>query len=80
MGIFGWFDKKDVMIVEETVVADTVSNYEFNQAYNDLAVLIQDLTALVHDNKSHTDKIFSQIDQFVGITNTRQFLFLLVFD
>ena len=71
MGIFGWFDKKDVMIVEETVVADTVSNYEFDKAYNDLAVLIQDLTALVHDNKTHTDKIFSQIDQFVGITNTR---------
>lgn len=71
MGIFGWFDKKDVMIVEETVVADTVSNYDFNQAYNDLTVLIQDLTALVHDNKAHTDKIFSQMDQFVGITNTR---------
>ena len=71
MGIFGWFNKKNVMIVEETVVADTVSNYEFDKAYNDLAVLIQDLTALVHDNKTHTDKIFSQIDQFVGITNTR---------
>ena len=38
MGIFGWFNKKNVMIVEETVVADTVSNYEFDKAYNDLAV------------------------------------------
>ena len=36
MGIFGWFDKKDVMIVEETVVADTVSNYEFDKAYNEI--------------------------------------------
>jgi hypothetical protein len=71
MGIFNWFDKKEVMVVEETVVTNTVSQYEFSLAYNDLAVLIQELTAVVHDNKTQVDKLSNQLDQFIGITNTR---------
>jgi hypothetical protein len=71
MGIFNWFDKKEVMVVEETVVTNTVSQYEFSLAFNDLAVLIQELTAVVHDNKTQVDKLSNQLDQFVGITNTR---------
>ena len=71
MGIFNWFDKKEVMVVEETVVTNTVSQYEFSLAFNDLAVLIQELTAVVHDNKTQVDKLSNQLDQFIGITNTR---------
>jgi len=71
MGIFNWFDKKEVMVVEETVVTNTVSQYEFSLAYNDLAVLIQELTAVVYDNKTQVDKLSNQLDQFIGITNTR---------
>ena len=71
MGIFNWFDKKEVMVVEETVVTNTVSQYEFSLAYNDLAVLIQELTAVVHDNKTQVDKLSNQLYQFIGITNTR---------
>jgi hypothetical protein len=71
MGIFNWFDKKEVMVVEETVVTNIVSQYEFSLAFNDLAVLIQELTAVVHDNKTQVDKLSNQLDQFVGITNTR---------
>jgi hypothetical protein len=71
MGIFNWFNKKEVMVVEETVVTNTVSQYEFSLAYNDLAVLIQELTAVVHDNKTQVDKLSNQLDQFIGITNTR---------
>lgn len=59
------------MVVEETVVTNTVSQYEFSLAYNDLAVLIQELTAVVHDNKTQVDKLSNQLDQFIGITNTR---------
>ena len=71
MGIFNWFDKKEVMVVEETVVTNTVSQYEFSLAFNDLAVLIQELTAVVYDNKTQVDKLSNQLDQFIGITNTR---------
>jgi len=71
MGIFNWFDKKEVMVVEETVVTNTVSQYEFSLAFNDLSVLIQELTAVVHDNKTQVDKLSNQLDQFIGITNTR---------
>ena len=71
MGIFNWFNKKEVMVVEETVVTNTVSQYEFSLAFNDLSVLIQELTAVVHDNKTQVDKLSNQLDQFVGITNTR---------
>jgi hypothetical protein len=71
MGIFNWFNKKEVMVVQETVVTNTVSQYEFSLAFNDLSVLIQELTAVVHDNKTQVDKLSNQLDQFVGITNTR---------
>jgi hypothetical protein len=59
------------MVVQETVVTNTVSQYEFSLAFNDLSVLIQELTAVVHDNKTQVDKLSNQLDQFVGITNTR---------
>lgn len=71
MGIFDWFGKKEVVIAEETVVADTVSQYEFNVAYDELSILLQELTTVVYDNKVRADKIFEKIDEFVGMTNTR---------
>lgn len=71
MGFFDWFGKKEVVIAEETVVADTVSQYEFNVAYDELSILLQELTTVVYDNKVRADKIFEKIDEFVGMTNTR---------
>ena len=71
MGIFDWFGKKEVVVAEEIVVADTVSQYEFNVAYNDLSVLLQELTAVVYDNKVIADKAVERLDQFIGMTNTR---------
>jgi hypothetical protein len=71
MGIFDWFGKKEVVVAEEIVVADTVSQYEFNVAYDELSILLQELTTVVYDNKVRADKIFEKIDEFVGMTNTR---------
>ena len=71
MGIFDWFGKKEVVVAEEIVVADTVSQYEFNVAYNELSVLLQELTDVVYDNKVIADKAVERLDQFIGMTNTR---------
>ncbi len=71
MGIFDWFGKKEVVVAEEIVVADTVSQYEFNVAYNELSILLQELTAVVYDNKVITDRAAERLDQFIGMTNTR---------
>ena len=71
MGIFDWLGKKEVIVAEDTVVADSVSQYEFNIANDELTVLLQELTAVVYDNKALTDKAFEKLDQFVGMTNTR---------
>jgi len=71
MGIFDWLGKREVIVAEDTVVADSVSQYEFNVAYDELTVLLQELTAVVYDNKALTDKAFEKLDQFVGMTNTR---------
>lgn len=71
MGIFDWLGKKEVIVAEDTVVADSVSQYEFNMANDELTVLLQELTAVVYDNKALTDKAFEKLDQFVGMTNTR---------
>jgi len=71
MGIFDWLGKREVIVAEDTVVADSVSQYEFNIANDELTVLLQELTAVVYDNKALTDKAFEKLDQFVGMTNTR---------
>jgi hypothetical protein len=71
MGIFDWIGKREVIVAEETVVADSVSQYEFNIANDELTILLQELTAVVYDNKVLTDKAFEKLDQFVGMTNTR---------
>ena len=71
MGIFDWLGKREVIVAEDTVVADSVSQYEFNVAYDELSILLQELTAVVYDNKVLTDKAFEKLDQFVGMTNTR---------
>lgn len=71
MGIFDWLGKKEVIVAEDTVVADSVSQHEFNIANDELTVLLQELTAVVYDNKALTDKAFEKLDQFVGMTNTR---------
>jgi hypothetical protein len=71
MGIFDWFVKKEVVVAEEIVVSNTVSQYEFSVAYDELSVLLQELTATVYDNKVITDKTAEKLDQFIGMTNTR---------
>ena len=71
MGIFDWLGKREVIVAEDTEVADSVSQYEFNIANDELNVLLQELTAVVYDNKALTDKAFEKLDQFVGMTNTR---------
>ena len=70
MGIFDWFGKKEVVVAEEIVVADTVSQYEFNVAYNELSILLQELTAVVYDNKVITDRIKIIKKLKIAISNT----------
>jgi hypothetical protein len=72
MGIFGWFNKREVVMVEDTVIQeDTYSKKEVDALINTLVAELADIKVSIEDNKKSLSAYVVNLDSFVGMTNTR---------
>lgn len=72
MGIFDWFNKKEVVMVEDTVIQEeTYSKKEVDVLINTLVAELADIKVSLEDNKKGLSASVVNLDNFVGMTNTR---------